>query len=53
VISQCVFYKHCSPVVARLFPNKLPQDTASIEHLADHITKFSLAAMKHLPAAKR
>jgi TetR/AcrR family transcriptional regulator, regulator of cefoperazone and chloramphenicol sensitivity len=53
VISQCVFYNHCSPVVARLFPNKLPHDTASIEKLAEHITKFSLAALKHLPAAKR
>jgi AcrR family transcriptional regulator len=53
VISQCVFYNHCSPVVQRLFPNKLPHDAASISHLADHITKFSLAAMKHLPAAKR
>jgi AcrR family transcriptional regulator len=53
VVSQCVFYHHCRPVVARLIPNELPQDAASIEHLADHITKFSLAAMKHLPAAKR
>jgi AcrR family transcriptional regulator len=52
IVSQCTFYKHCSPVVSRLFPNKLPQDAASIEHLADHITKFSLAAMKHLPASK-
>ena len=25
---------------------------SSIERLADHITRFSLAAMKHLPAAK-
>jgi AcrR family transcriptional regulator len=53
IVSQCTFYKHCSPVVSRLFPNKLPQDAASIGHLVEHITKFSLAAMKHLPAAKR
>jgi AcrR family transcriptional regulator len=53
VVSQCVFYNHCRPVVQRLFPDKLPQDAESIEHLADHVTKFSLAAMKHLPAAKR
>jgi AcrR family transcriptional regulator len=52
IVSQCTFYKHCSPVVCRLFPNKLPQDAASIAHLAGHITQFSLAAMKHLPAAK-
>ncbi|HSY74566.1 MAG TPA: CerR family C-terminal domain-containing protein [Dongiaceae bacterium] len=53
VISQCVFYNHCSPVVSRLFPNKLPQDSASIGHLAEHITKFSLAAMRHFSAARR
>jgi len=53
VVSQCVFYHHCRPVVTRLIPNELPQDAASIEHLADHIIKFSLAAMKHLPTAKR
>lgn len=46
VVSQCVFYHHCQPVVCRLFPKELPQDTGSIEHLADHITQFSLAAMK-------
>jgi TetR/AcrR family transcriptional regulator, regulator of cefoperazone and chloramphenicol sensitivity len=53
VISQCVFYNHCSPVVQRLFPNKLPQDAASIGQLGDHITKFSLAAMKHFSTTKR
>src|SRR5271154_6973785 len=53
IVSQCTFYKHCHPVVSRLFPDKLPQDAASIGHLAEHITKFSLAAMKHLPAPKR
>src|SRR5450432_600559 len=26
VVSQCVFYNHCRPVVQRLFPDKLPQD---------------------------
>ena len=48
VVSQCVFYHHCRPVVSRLFPAQIPQDEASIEKLADHITKFSLAAMKQL-----
>ena len=52
IVSQCTFYKHCSPVVSRLFPDKLPQDAASIGHLADHITNFSLAAMKHLSPVK-
>ncbi|HUZ06185.1 MAG TPA: CerR family C-terminal domain-containing protein [Candidatus Paceibacterota bacterium] len=53
IVSQCTFYKHCNPVVSRLFPDKLPQDAASIAHLAGHITDFSLAAMKHFSAAKR
>jgi AcrR family transcriptional regulator len=52
VVSQCVFFHHCHPVVSRLFPKDLPQDAAGIERLADHITRFSLAAMKHLPATK-
>jgi hypothetical protein len=47
-----VFYHHCRPVVSRLFPNERPLDAAGIERLAEHITRFSLAAMKHLPAAK-
>jgi AcrR family transcriptional regulator len=53
VVSQCVFYHHCRPVVSRLFPKQEALDAAGIERLADHITNFSLAAMKHLPAAKR
>jgi AcrR family transcriptional regulator len=52
VVSQCVFYHHCGPVVSRLFPKHPPLDQAGIERLADHITRFSLAAMKHLPKTK-
>ncbi|HUC86047.1 MAG TPA: CerR family C-terminal domain-containing protein [Candidatus Acidoferrales bacterium] len=52
VVSQCVFYHHCRPVVSRLFPGQPAMDQAGIERLADHITRFSLAAMKHLPKTK-
>jgi len=54
VVSQCVFYHHCRPVVSRLFPNEPPLDRAGIERLADHVASFSLTAMKHLtkPLAK-
>ena len=52
VVSQCVFYHHCRPIVSRLFPKQEPLDAAGIERLADHIARFSLAAMKHLSAAK-
>lgn len=51
VVSQCVFYHHCRRVVARLFPEQR-LDAAAVEPLADHITCFSLAAMKHLPEVK-
>ena len=53
VVSQCVFYHHCRPVMARLFPEQQSPDQADIERLADHITRFSLTAIKHLPKAKR
>ncbi|HEV2692825.1 MAG TPA: CerR family C-terminal domain-containing protein [Verrucomicrobiae bacterium] len=45
VVSQCTFYKHCNPVMLRLYP-KSEMDAAQIESTADHITKFSLAALK-------
>lgn len=51
VVSQCVFYHHCQPVIQRLLPRQ-PLDADGIERLADHITRFSLAAMKHLPKTK-
>ncbi|HVU27782.1 MAG TPA: CerR family C-terminal domain-containing protein [Verrucomicrobiae bacterium] len=51
VVSQCVFYFHCRVIVSRLFPAQ-EMDAAYVEKLADHITRFSLAAMKHLPEAK-
>jgi TetR/AcrR family transcriptional regulator, regulator of cefoperazone and chloramphenicol sensitivity len=53
VVSQCVFYHHCQPVIARLYPKQSALGAEDLERLADHITRFSLAAMKHLSAAKR
>jgi AcrR family transcriptional regulator len=50
IVSQCVFYHHCSPVLMRLYPEQPPLDTASAARLAEHITRFSLAALRHLPA---
>ena len=51
VVSQCLFYHHCQPVILRLFPKQV-FDSAGIARLADHITRFSLAAMNHLPEIK-
>jgi AcrR family transcriptional regulator len=52
VVSQCVFYHHCRPVVARLFPEQSPPTPADIGKLADHITRFSLAAMRAFSTGK-
>jgi TetR/AcrR family transcriptional regulator, regulator of cefoperazone and chloramphenicol sensitivity len=51
VVSQCLFYNHCRPVILRLFPAQ-SFDATGIARLADHITRFSLAAMQHLPETK-
>lgn len=51
VVSQCVFYHHCRRVVTRMFPEQR-LDATAVEPLADHITQFSLAAMKHMPESK-
>jgi AcrR family transcriptional regulator len=48
IVSQCVFYHHCRPVLTRLYPEQPPLDTVGAERLADHITRFSLAALRHL-----
>lgn len=45
VVSQVLFYKHCRPMITRLFPD-MKFDDAGIEKLTAHITRFSLAAIK-------
>jgi capsular polysaccharide biosynthesis protein len=37
VVAQCVFYRNCHAIVTRMYPE--------IDPLADHITRFSLAAI--------
>jgi len=51
IVSQCVFYHHCGPVLTRMYPDQPPMDAVGAAHLADHITRFSLAALKNLPVA--
>lgn len=48
IVSQCVFYHHCRPVLMRLYPDQPPMDTVGAARLADHITRFSLAALQNL-----
>lgn len=45
IVSQCLFYHHCRPVLERLFP-KMKLDAKSAAHLAEHITQFSLNALR-------
>jgi AcrR family transcriptional regulator len=47
VVGQCVFYNRGRPVIERLYPEQkfTPRD---IERLADHITAFSLGALKEI-----
>jgi len=52
VVSQCVFYNHCRPAVGKLFPGHLPENPEAIARLADHITRFSMAAMRDYTAKK-
>jgi TetR/AcrR family transcriptional regulator, regulator of cefoperazone and chloramphenicol sensitivity len=52
VVSQALFYHHCRPVVVRLYPD-LKFDREGIERLTEHITRFSLAAIKNLAKQRR
>jgi AcrR family transcriptional regulator len=45
VVSQCLFYHQCRPVICRLYPDAGAGPEA-IESLADHITRFSLAGLR-------
>ena len=47
VVSQCGFYHHSRAVISRLYPSQTFA-AGDIERLADHITRFSLCAMKSL-----
>ena len=54
IVGQCVFYRHSAPVIARLYPDLVPAE--EIARLADHVTRFSLAAIRGLrtaPASRR
>ena len=46
IVSQCLFYEHCRAVICRLFPEH-HYDAPAIERLAEHITRFSVAAIGH------
>ena len=47
IFGQCQFYRNSHPVLQRLHP-KLRYDHKEIDAIAEHITEFSLAGIKHL-----
>ncbi len=51
VVGQCLFYKHCTPVL-RLLDGRLP-DLRDLDALADHIVAFSVAGIRQLGAPRR
>ena len=51
VVSQCVFYRNSAPIVARLYPELEP--AKELQRIADHVTRFSLAAIAGLRVSSR
>jgi AcrR family transcriptional regulator len=51
VASQVIFYHHCRHVISRLFPD-MQLDESVIEKTAEHVTRFSLAALKEFALEK-
>ncbi|HVY61730.1 MAG TPA: CerR family C-terminal domain-containing protein [Planctomycetota bacterium] len=45
VVAQCVFYRHCAPVIRAMEKHGPP--VPSIDRLADHIFAFSRAGLEH------
>jgi AcrR family transcriptional regulator len=52
IMSQCVYYQHARSVIRRLYPEQ-SYSGEDIARRADHITGFSLAAMKALAQEKK
>lgn len=51
VVGQCLFYKHCAPVLRRL-DGQLP-DPRDLDALCDHIVSFSIAGIRALGPRKK
>jgi AcrR family transcriptional regulator len=51
ITGQCLYYRFAQPVVMKLNPQQ-KYDLASIERLAEHITHFSLNALKQFASPK-
>lgn len=45
IVGQCLFYKHCAPVISRI-DGRLPSGPREIAELAEHISAFSLRGLR-------
>ena len=52
VTGQCLFYRHCEPVIARLHP-EVRIGRAQVPALAEHVTRFSLAGVKAIASSRK
>ncbi len=51
VVSQCLFYHHCRPVIGLLFP-EMELGASSVKPIAAHIARFSLAGLREFAVSK-
>ena len=52
ITGQCLYYRFAQPVVMKLNPQQ-KYDQSGIENIADHITRFSLNALKQFASTER
>jgi len=52
VQGQCLFYRHCHPVITRLFPDR-SFGREKVPDLASHITRFSLAGIRAIARSSK
>lgn len=53
VLGQCLYYSQCRPMIERCLPGFGLDGPEDIERLADHITDFSLTAIRGVPQPKK
>lgn len=53
IVGQCMFYHVSAPIVRALVPEEWASEALDVERIADHVTRFSLAAIESLARAVR
>jgi hypothetical protein len=52
IVGQICFYHHCRPAIDKIYPGTR-YTRPEIDKLAEHVTQFSLAALKALAPGKQ